>query len=201
MAGDALDGKHLKVTLPVAAADPAAVAATGFVYTKTVAAAPELFYEDAAGNKLQLTSGGKIPSSAMIFNGFPTGTRMPFNQTAAPTGWTKDTTAALDDTSMRIVVGAVGSGGVSAVSAGTVVFTGTTDVHTLSIAEMPVHSHVMYMYAPPSTVGGSSSGFVPGSATSTSNTGGGDGHTHALSNTAGGTVKLKYNDFIIAVKD
>jgi len=42
---------------------------------------------------------------------FPAGTRMPFNQTAAPTGWTKDTTAGLNDTAMRIVTGAVGSGG------------------------------------------------------------------------------------------
>lgn len=41
--------------------------------------------------------------------GIPKGTRMLFQQTAAPLGWTKDTTANLDDTALRIVVGAVGS--------------------------------------------------------------------------------------------
>ena len=41
--------------------------------------------------------------------GIESGTRMLFHQTAAPVGWTKDTTANLNDTALRIVTGAVGS--------------------------------------------------------------------------------------------
>ena len=37
----------------------------------------------------------------------PSGTRMSFQQTAAPTGWTKDTTAAINDTAMRLTTGSL----------------------------------------------------------------------------------------------
>lgn len=46
--------------LPESGADPAAVADTGRLYTKDVAGATELFYRDAAGNVIQLTSAGVI---------------------------------------------------------------------------------------------------------------------------------------------
>lgn len=48
---------------------------------------------------------------------FDVGTRMVFHQTAAPTGWTKDTTASLDNSALRIVTGAAGSGGADGFSA------------------------------------------------------------------------------------
>lgn len=38
----------------------------------------------------------------------PSGTRSLFHQTDAPTGWTKDTTANLNNTALRVVTGAVG---------------------------------------------------------------------------------------------
>lgn len=41
--------------------------------------------------------------------GIPSGTRMLFQQTAAPVGWTKDTTANLNDTALRVVTGTVGN--------------------------------------------------------------------------------------------
>ena len=41
---------------------------------------------------------------------FPTGTKMLFNQTSAPTGWTKDTTNN-DNSAIRVVTGSVGTGG------------------------------------------------------------------------------------------
>lgn len=43
---------------------------------------------------------------------FPTGTKMPFFQTSAPTGWTKDTS--LDNATIRLVSGTVGADGGSA---------------------------------------------------------------------------------------
>jgi hypothetical protein len=66
---------------------------------------------------------------------------MSFNQTAAPAGWTKDTTAALNDSIMRIVTGAVGSGGSTAFST----FNGqtATGAYTLSISDIPSHNHTI----------------------------------------------------------
>ena len=54
-AGDANDGAHKKVTLLEQAANPTNAANTGFLYTKDVSGATELFYEDEAGNVIQLT--------------------------------------------------------------------------------------------------------------------------------------------------
>lgn len=70
----------------------------------------------------------------------PTGTRMVFHQTSAPTGWTKETDAAYNDIALRVVTGTVGNGGTNAFSD---VFNTaiTTDGHTLTSAEMPSHEH------------------------------------------------------------
>jgi chemotaxis protein histidine kinase CheA len=139
---------------------------------------------------------------------FPSGTRMTFNQTSAPTGWTKDTTAGLDDSIMRIVTGSVSSGGSNAFST----FNGQTSVGatTLSTAEMPSHTHVEQLNASGSTASYmiSSGGALIGvtltgttydtsssSPVSTQATGGGGSHTHTM------TTSIKYNDFIIASKD
>jgi len=127
--------------------------------------------------------------------GFPSGTRMSFNQTAAPTGWTKDTTAGLNDSIMRIVTGSVSSGGSNAFST----FNGQTSVGatTLSTAQMPSHSHSLSnsVY----TDGGSSDALSEGSrgfvVINTNATGGGGSHTHTM------TTAIKYNDFIIASKN
>lgn len=68
LAGDAEDGKHLKVTLKELTSDPTNVAATGFLYVKDVGSGViELFYEDAAGNVKQLTNAGSL-SGPMIGN-------------------------------------------------------------------------------------------------------------------------------------
>lgn len=70
---------------------------------------------------------------------FPTGTRLMFQQTTAPTGWTKDTTAALNDSILRIVTGVVGSGGSAAFSTWNAVT--STGSYTLQTADIPSHSH------------------------------------------------------------
>lgn len=44
-----------------------------------------------------------------VYGQFPSGTRLLFQQTAAPTGWTKDVTH--NDKALRVVSGAAGSGG------------------------------------------------------------------------------------------
>lgn len=82
--------------------------------------------------------------------GIPSGTKMLFIQTSAPTGWTKDTTH--NNKALRIVSGAASSGGTvaftSAFTAQTVSgttsstsTTGTVDSTTLTEAQIPSHRH------------------------------------------------------------
>jgi hypothetical protein len=146
-----------------------------------------------------VNTSGQLNASTGLYNttslGFPTGTRMSFNQTAAPTGWTKDTTAAINDSILRLVTGTVSSGGSTAFS--TWNSSGTTGGYTLSIADIPSHNHTFS--SPFNTTGKSGSGIVTGGASDNpvtiNNTGGGGAHSHSLSN------NLKYYDFIIATKN
>ena len=146
-----------------------------------------------ADGRITAASSGASPSA------FPAGTRMSFNQTAAPTGWTKDTTAALNDSIMRIVTGTVGSGGSTAFST----FNGQSSVGatTLAVSQIPNHRHAVgagtsnggYDYGNSLTttpISSSRNGYVD-----TSYIGGGGSHTHSI------TTNIKYNDFIIASKD
>jgi hypothetical protein len=82
---------------------------------------------------------------------WPTGTAVLFNQTSAPTGWTKITS--YGDHACRVVSGTVGSGGSVAFStawtnktvSGTV--TGSVQSTTLSTSQIPSHVH-FYSGAP-----------------------------------------------------
>lgn len=80
---------------------------------------------------------GAITMSGRLVDALPTGTKMLFQQTTAPTGWTKDT--ANDNKALRIVSGTAGTGG-------SIAFTtafGSQNVGdtTLTTAQIPVHSH------------------------------------------------------------
>ena len=80
---------------------------------------------------------------------FASGTKMLFQQTAAPTGWTKDTSH--NDKALRITSGTVSTGGSVAFEtafasqsvAGSISnsVSGSTASHTLTIAQMPAHNH------------------------------------------------------------
>jgi len=144
-----------------------------------------------AGNVL--TSNGTTWTSAAPGGGFASGTRMAFQQTSAPTGWTKDTTAGLNDSIMRIVTGSASSGGSTAFST----FNGQSSVGatTLSTAQMPAHTHTSLEYITNYAIALSScSGDQPGGG-NTGSTGGGGSHTHSI------TTNIKYYDFIIASKN
>lgn len=69
---------------------------------------------------------------------WPAGTAMLFQQTSAPTGWTKQTTH--NDKALRVVSGTAGSGGATAFTS---VFGAakTAGAHTLTLAESAAHSH------------------------------------------------------------
>ena len=160
-----------------------------------------------------LTSNGTTWISAA--GGFASGTRMTFNQTAAPTGWTKDTST--NNTAFRLVSGNVGSGGsvdfTNAFSSTQTVnitsATASVGATTLSTPQIPSHTHTTELVtqaipALPILVGAyytAPTGIQRGGL---SNTGGGGSHTHPFSfSSAVGTIDLsvKYVDLIIAQKD
>ena len=99
-------------------------------------------------------------TAASAYDKFPSGTRLLFQQTTAPTGWTKDVTH--DNKALRIVSGSVSSGGslgftaafTSRSVAGTTVgetvagttssrsISGTTGSTILNIQQIPSHYHL-----------------------------------------------------------
>lgn len=184
-------------------------ARTGDVLTITRAQEGTTARAFNAGDAVEL----RWTAGSAEFQGFPKGTRMPFNQTAAPIGWTKDATAALNDTAMRIVTGAVGSGGSVAFSTALVnanasviantTSTGLANAYTLTTAEMPSHAHNIIAHATSGAAGLQGfKGTAVGAATQAA--GGGGAHSHSLTMNAHNhsiTLGVKYNDFIIASKD
>lgn len=127
---------------------------------------------------------------------FPAGTRMVFNQTAAPTGWTKDTTASLNDSIMRIVTGVVGIGGSTAFTT----FNGqtATGAHTLTTDQIPSHTHTFPVLSNQwgaSTTNTTGGNYSQVGTVTTAATGGGLAHSHTM------TTNIKYVDFIIASKN
>jgi hypothetical protein len=117
---------------------------------------------------------------------FDTGTRMLFQQTAAPVGWTKVTTH--DNKALRVVSGAAGTGG--SIDFTTAFANGATGSHVLTLAEIPSHG---------GHIGGTGASEVENPIDAGNLTygtmGGGAGHTHTLS------LEVKYVDIIIASKD
>lgn len=150
---------------------------------------------------ITIDSKGRITAAtAGTSGGLESGTRLAFQQTNAPTGWTKDVTSALNDSVMRIVTGGVSSGGSVAFSTfAAATLTGAT---TLSTTQMPSHTHQQQAYPAGKSTGTfnttTNSGGTPASSTGsplTQATGGGGSHTHSVSQ------NIKYYDFIIATKD
>ena len=154
---------------------------------------------------------------AAVVTGLPSGTRLYFDQDAAPTGWTRDAT--INDRVIRIVSGARADGG--SWTLGGLDVTGATDAYTLLEADMPAHVHGV---TDPGHVHG---GVVKGGASfqlssTESNThtdgstasagtgisilskGGGGGHAHGLGAagiSSDGTWRPLHRDSIVAVKD
>jgi hypothetical protein len=125
---------------------------------------------------------------------FPSTTEMIFHQTASPLGWTKLTL--LNDVGLRVVSGVAGSVAGSAFS--TVFAQTLVGVHTLSIGEMPAHTHTESAPGGPQSVQGGGTfpaANIGASSTSTGSTGGGNSHNHTIN------LTLAYTDVIIARKD
>ena len=181
----------------------------------------------SSGQVLTSNGAGALPTFQTISTkAFPTGTRMSFQQTAAPTGWTKDTTAAIDNSAMRLVTGSVVNGGsvafttafASQTPAGSVSITavsGTAGATTLTTPQIPSHTHSATNRAsnpqavPNNFTMTNTKTQNPSYTASVSATGGDGSHDHPFSFSSGsGTftgsainLAVKYYDFIIATID
>jgi len=159
---------------------------------------------------------------------FPSSTKMLFQQSSAPTGWTKQTTH--NNKALRVVSGSVSSGGsntfaaafntnntVSGTTGGTAVtISGSTAGHSITQAELPNITLTPQQRAKTEDKGplnrGSSSGGGAGYEFLDIPLGGsGTAHSHAAGTLAGGShthtfstnlnLDVQYVDLIIAAKD
>jgi hypothetical protein len=123
----------------------------------------------------------------------PSGTRMLFQQTNAPVGWTKDTTH--NDKALRVVSGAAESGGTVDFSVAFV--TGRVGDTTLTTEQIPSHDHGTPAYARDGSSAhlGDGGGNLTFSGVKTGSTGGGAPHNHSID------LAIKYVDIIIATKN
>ena len=169
-----------------------------------------------------LTSNGSTWTSAAAA-AFDSGTVMLFAQTAAPTGWTKNSSTG-DNSALRVVTGTASTGGsqgfttafASQTPTGSVSITavsGTAGATTLSTPQIPSHSHTIQyndtgqvgpLRAGPAQVDNNPQGSYPTNAT-----GGGGSHDHPFSFSSGsGTftgnainLAVQYIDVIRATKN
>jgi len=147
-------------TVNVAATGHGANSATIAQGAKTLVYCTSDNVEDIFGDDINVT--GNVSASYFIGDGssltniepFDSGTLMLFQQTTAPTGWTKQTTH--DNKALRVVTGTASSGGSNTFSGvfntavavsgtsnnSTVTISGSTAGHTLSLSEIPSHRHL-----------------------------------------------------------
>lgn len=154
---------------------------------------------------------------------FPAGTRMLFQQSAAPPGW-KKVTNQYNDHALRVVTGNVSNGGRlgfstaftdrSTSTVGAHSHTISVRGHTLTVAQIPPHSHQQRKSGNDNhngeyVAGGRYQNTPPGVPTPnwTMDTGGGQPHAHGASSSSEGghshtlNMNVKYVDLIIAVKE
>lgn len=159
----------------------------------------------------KLDVNGTVKATAFI-GVFPSGTKMLFAQTTAPTGWTKDTTH--DNKALRVVSGTAGSGGsvgfTTAFASQAV--SGTVGNTTLTEAQIPSHFHYVDHAAALSVFGNGPQSRVYTRVIDTfaltntlqdrktSSVGSSGSHNHSFTGTAI-NLAVQYVDIIIATKD
>ncbi|MGE0446385.1 MAG: hypothetical protein AB7P99_14250 [Vicinamibacterales bacterium] len=159
--------------------------AAAFLTTLGISAFVQTALDDANAATFRATIGAD----------FEAGTRTTFNQSAAPTGWTKETNAAYNDAAFRIVTGSASSGGANAFStvmAQTVVGSRSLSVSGTNTAadtwDQPTGGLGANGRAWPQTAGAPPTFNWSGSITP-------NGHDHAI------TMNIKYIDMIVAQKN
>lgn len=166
-----------------------------------------------------LTSNGTTWVSQAAGGGFAAGTVMLFAQTAAPTGWTKNTSTG-DNSALRVVTGAASTGGsvafttafASQTPTGSVsisAISGSAGATTLTTPQIPSHTHPAGQGAGGPAIGGYSGSITLGPLAQTGAAGGGGSHTHPFSFSSGTAsfsgnainLAVQYIDVIRATKD
>jgi hypothetical protein len=150
--------------------------------------------------------------------GIPTGTKMLFQQTSAPTGWTKQTDSSYNGVAFRGITGTVSSGGSTAFTDAFKSQTpaGTVGGTAISIDQMPLHSHPLRICNANDDANGLGGVIMRNQGTRTNTdytgtpddtfghqmggSGGGQTHTHTFTGTAM-ALDVKYLDVIVATKD
>ena len=190
----------------------------------------------ADGQVLQYNSTDSEFKPVDLESGLPSGTKQLFVQTAAPTGWTKDTTH--NDKAIRVVTGTVGTGGTTAFSTAfatpsvsgsltgapaignlAVSVSGNIGSTTLSVSQIPAHTHNVASDTDQSPNGGayaaSDNSHLSNFTTSSTGGGGSHNHSHNISGSLSGApalgnlaldsstaaINVNYVDVIIATKD
>jgi hypothetical protein len=186
------------------------------------AAAAVKFVSPGTSGNLLTSNGTAWASVAPAAQGFDAGTVMIFNQTAAPTGWTKNTTTG-NQNALRVVTGTASSGGsvdfttafASQTPSGSVSVTissisGSAGNTTLSTPQIPSHTHPIPVlnFSGCNQFSAGSGGTNP---LTSGATGGGGAHSHPFSFSSGtgsGTfsgnainLAVKYVDVIRATKN
>lgn len=189
--------------------------------TTTTTAQQSIASVGTAGQVLTSNGAGALPTFQDAGGGFASGTVMLFAQTAAPTGWTKNTTQN-DNSALRLVTGTASTGGsvafttafASQTPTGSVTISsvsGSAGATTLTTPQIPSHTHT---YSGSNTNTSGQSGIGSGYATqnqslNTGSTGGDGSHTHPFSFTSGAAtfagnainLAVNYVDVIRASKD
>jgi hypothetical protein len=132
----------------------------------------------------------------------PAGTRLPFYQAAAPTGWTQVNTTDVNNAMLRVVSTAGGGNGGS----DSPILNDKVPSHNHTMNSAGNHSHEPADRTRSFACSGTSQAFfggTPGFNFSTHNTTSTDGaHTHTINNNSGGSNWTpKYVDMIICSKD
>lgn len=210
---DATTGRHAFPTNTTAALGALTFATGSISYDTTL---DVLRYKLAGGHKVV---------------DFPSGTRMLFQQSTAPPGWTKESDAAFNDAAVQIVTGATGTGGSTAFSsvfaARTILQANLPNVSfTGTAASDGAHRHFVSSTADTVGAGGLSVSTTNSIADSWDNSSESDydlvsdnatdatvgrtssdgAHTHSVSVSSGGSgtaldFAVKFVGFIVAEKD
>jgi len=215
----------LASALPVASGGTGTTTSTGtgnvVLSSSPTIAAPTLTGTPVTPTATLGTNTTQVASTAFVQAAvgtyFPSGTALLFNQTSAPTGWTKSTTH--NNKALRVVSGTVSSGGTVAFTtafasqtpSGTVSVSGTVGNTTLSTDQIPSHTHTVTMYnndgSEYAPIGVAKTSYETSYGTqTTSSIGGGGSHTHSFTGSSSFTgsaidLAVQYVDVIIATKD
>ena len=112
-------------------------------YTDPATPADGMLWVDTSGSPYQLAAYNSGDSNWDVLSGFPAGTRMLFQQAAAPSGWTK-VTSGVDNMALRVTTGSpsiVDSNQPFTTAFNNKSVGGTVASTTLSVGQMPIHSH------------------------------------------------------------